>query len=75
MGIDSNNKFANPNSRNIKKFVPIIILREDEFHFNLKILNRKMSLTIENFENPAWIVRICLNCLMSVYIKSLFLID
>ena len=58
MGIDSNNKFVNPNSRNIKKFVPIIILREVEFHFNLKKLNRKVQLIVENFENPAWIVRI-----------------
>ena len=71
MAIDSNNKFVNPNSRNNKTLIPIIILREREFHFNLKKLNRKVQLIVENFENPAWIVRICLNILMPFYINYL----
>ena len=69
MAIDSNNKFVNPNSRNNKTLIPIIILREREVHFNLKKLNRKVQLIVENFENPVWIVRICLNILMPFYIN------
>ena len=73
MAIDSNNKFVNPNSRNNKTLIPIVILREREFHFNLKKLNRKVQLIVENFENPAWIVRICLNILMPFYSKTFLL--
>ena len=71
MAIDSNNKFVNPNSRNNKTLIPIIILSEEKVHFNLKKLNRKVQLIVENFENPAWIVRICLNILMPFYINYL----
>ena len=72
MAIDSNNKLVNPKSRNNKAFIPIIILNEEKFHFNLKKLNRKISLIVENFETPSWIVRICLNLLMPFYIKTFF---
>ena len=61
MAIDSNNKFVNPNSRNNKTLIPIIIIEDHKVHFNFKKLNRKVQLIVENFENPAWIVRICLN--------------
>ena len=73
MAIDSNNKLVNPKSRNNKAFIPIIILNEDKFHFNLKKLKRKISLIVENFETPAWIVRICLNILMPFYSKTFLL--
>ena len=69
MAIDSNNKFVNPNSRNNKTLIPIIIILDEKVHFNLKKLNRKVQLIVENFENPAWIVRICLNILMPFYIN------
>ena len=71
MAIDSNNKFVNPNSRNNKTLIPIIIIQDQKVHFNLKKLNRKVQLIVENFENPAWIVRICLNILMPFYINYL----
>ena len=69
MAIDSNNKFVNPNSRNNKTLIPIIIIQDQKVHYNLKKLNRKVQLIVENFENPAWIVRICLNILMPFYIN------
>jgi|688.fasta_scaffold604994_1 hypothetical protein len=41
--------------------IPIIVLDEMKFYFNLRKLNRKVSLIVENFKKskkPAWIVRI-----------------
>jgi hypothetical protein len=41
--------------------IPIIVLDEMKFYFNLRKLNRKASLIVENFEiskKPVWIVRI-----------------
>jgi len=73
VAIDSNNKLVNPKSRNNKAFIPILILNEEKVHFNLKKLNRKISLIVENFETPAWIVRICLNILMLFYCKTFLL--
>ena len=64
MAIDSNNKFVNPNSRNNKTLTPIIIIQDLKVHFNFKKLNRKVQLIVENLENPAWIVRICLNTIL-----------
>ncbi len=51
----------NPNGRHLNMIIPIITLGENDFHFNMKKLNRKKSLIVENFEKtmkPAWIVRI-----------------
>ena len=71
MAIDSNNKFVNPNSRNNKTLIPIIIIQDQKVHFNFKKLNRKVQLIVENFKHPAWIVRIYLNLLMPFYINYL----
>jgi hypothetical protein len=56
---------VNPNGRHLNMIIPIITLRENDFHFNMKKLNRKKSLIVENFEKtmkPAWIVRIFVLC-------------
>ena len=60
---------TNEATNNYKTVIPIIIIQDLKVHFNLKKLNRKVQLIVENFENPAWIVRICLNILMPFYIN------
>ena len=70
--IEANNKFVNPKSRNNKTLIPIIIIQDLKVHLNLKKLNRKVQLIVENFENPVWIVSICLNILMPFYINYFF---